>query len=40
MTGGSGGGVKDSGDVLPDATAGEIDEAFALDFDELIGQTG
>ena len=39
MTGGSGGGVKDSRDVLPDATAGEIDEAFSLDFDDLIGQT-
>ena len=39
LAGGSGGGAKDSGDVLSDATAGEIDEAFSLDFDDLIGQT-
>jgi hypothetical protein len=24
---------------LPDATAEEINEAFSLDFDDLIGQT-
>jgi hypothetical protein len=37
--GGEGGGDKDSGDQLPDATAEEINEAFSLDFDDLIGQT-
>ena len=40
LAGGSGGGQKDDGDIMPDAAPGEIDEAFALDFDELIGQTG
>jgi len=25
---------------MPDAATEEIDEAFALDFDQLIGQTG
>ena len=40
LAGGSGGGQKDDGDLMPDVAPGEIDEAFALDFDQLIGQTG